>query len=557
MTPEQAIALANARKRMAEAGGKAAPLAQSNLTPAQEFSSEHPIIRTVGRAGRNAAVGLASLPDLGLLVPKTAALMGSMGAEKMGFPKTADALEQLGRTPTVASMVVGSIDRATGNRLQPINGMEKVFDAWAQILSSSVPFMKGPQALEAIAPKPPSSGTALKSVLDPETALNQLPSVQAQKTALLPLPKITDEGKQLATLAKKYDIPIGMDDVTDSKFYQTMISEGKSVPFSGSQKFADKQMNQFTKAVSKSIGADTDKITPEIISNQFDEVGGKIGSFLEGKQINVGNEFGGKITEFMDNNIDNYTEEGQKRLSQWLSKITNVVDRGGMADGSKLERIRKQANKVARESGNQELATIARNIENFIVDAAEGSKGFSAEDVANFRKAKYQYKNLIAIEPLASKDQLGGNISPAQLLNRVRQVYGRAFSKGEAGELGDLANIGQYIKETIPNSGTAQRTGVRNLLTGNLMGVVPTAAFGGPLAAIAQGAASVGGMAANRGLQARNFDQELMDIAMQGVKKSQPLLTNQGALAAIAGTNTAGQQMLPKPSPLLTYQGAR
>lgn len=537
-------------ERARSMGGQAQP----KLTPAQEFANEHPIARTVGRAGRAAAAGLSSLGDLALLVPKTASLVGSMAARPMGLTGTADALENFGRAPTLRDQAVGAIDTLTGGRLQPTGVIDKIGDFAGEMIASSVPFSQSQQVqnISKLSNAPPTIGTAVKSVLDPETALNQLPSVQAQKTAMLPLPKISDEGQQVASLAKKYDIPLGMDDLTDSKFYKTMISEGQSIPLSGSQKFADKQIDAFTKAVSKSIGTDTSKITPEIIEKQFDTVGAKIGSFLKGKQINVGNEFGGKITEFVDDNIDNFTKEGQDRLNEWLGKITKVVDSGGMANGTNLEKIRQQANKVARESKNPELVDIARNVEKFIIDSAESSKGFSPEDVANFRKAKYQYKNLIAIEPLAQINQIGGKISPSQLLGRVRKVYGREFSKGNAGELGDLANIGQYIKETIPNSGTAQRTAVRNLLTGNLMGALPTAAFGGPLAAILQGGVSVGSMAANRGLQARNFDQELLDLAMQGAKSYQPILTNQGALAALAATNTAGQQMLPKPQLRIT-----
>lgn len=510
------------------------------LTPAQEYANESPIARTVGRAGRNLAIGLSSLPDLGLLVPKTAALAGSVAADKMGFANAAQTLGKIGTTPTVASMTESAIDKATGNRLQPINGMEKAFDTGAQIISSSMPFTKGPEAVNMLtAAKPPSSGNAMLSVLDPETAINQVP---AMKRTMLPVPKATDAGKKVVALAKQYDIPIGLDDVTDSGFYKTMISEGKTVPFSGSQKFADKQMNQFTKAVAKSVGLDTDKLTVEAIDEAFTNVGKQFDDLTKGKTFTMNDDVAEGLNEILTvAEKGGYGADGLKSYNDYLKDLGAVVDQSGVVDGETLAKLRAKLNAVGRKASDQNAKALANELESTISDfITDGSP-------EALRQAKYRYKNLIAIEPLAAKDQLGGQIPPAQLLGRVRQVYKRGFTRGNAGELGDLANIGQYIKETVPNSGTAQRTGARNLLTGNLIGVAPTLAFGGPLAATAQAGLSGVSMLANRALQSRNFDQELLDIAMRGGAPYRPLLSAPQASTLIGATGTQGNQMLQPP----------
>jgi hypothetical protein len=551
----------------ARSGGQPAPvMAQS---PNVEFAQEHPIARTIGRTGRTALSGLSSLSDLGLLVPKTAALGIGLGAEKMGSslsklitdPRIAQQMQQgvknagqslqrLGATPTMSDTSKMIVDQATGNKLQPINGMEKGFDFAGEMIASAVPFSQSPKALSAVAGNtPPSTGTALTALLDPQTALNQLPKTAAQRTAMLPVPRVSDEGVKVAKLARQYGIPLGLDDVTDSQAYKTMISEGQTLPFSGSAKRTENQLTKFTEAVSKSVGLNGEKLTVENIDKAFTNVGKEFDTLTKGKTFTMNDDVAKGLNDVLSvAENGGYGAEGQKQFGKYMADLGAVVDKDGVVDGETLAKLRAKLNAVGRKGSDPNAKALANELESVISDFIT-----DGNDDA-LRQAKYRYKNLIAIEPLAAKDQLGGQISPASLLPRVRQVYKRQFSRGDAGELGDLANIGQYIKETIPNSGTSQRTGMRELLTGNSTNAVALlAGFSNPLIPIGKAALSAGGLAANRGLQSRNFDDALMEIAMQGAQKSQPLLTNQGALAALAGTNTAGQQMLPKPQ--LRIQG--
>lgn len=341
-------------------------------------------------------------------------------------------------------------------------------------------------------------------------------------------PAISEAGKNIAELAKKYNIPMGLDDLTDSSFYKTMISEGKALPFSGSNKKSQEQMSSWMSGVAKSIGANTDKLTPDVILNRFDEIGAEFNNFFKGKKINLGEDYGLGLRQrdFIDSVAENYAADGKNIIEKYTGQINKAIQKDGVIDGEALGAIRNRVSKIARESKNQEISGAARDVENFIIDAVADVSDEGAREA--FKKAKYQYKNLIAIEPLAQKAQVSGEISPAQLLGRVRQVYGREFTKGRAGELGDLANIGQYIKETIPNSGTSQRTMARNILTGNALGAIPTFAFGGPVAAAAQAGLSGLAMLANRGIQSRNFNPKLIESGLEKLSKQSPQLENKG-----------------------------
>jgi GH24 family phage-related lysozyme (muramidase) len=60
------------------------------------------------------------------------------------------------------------------------------------------------------------------------------------------------------------------------------------------------------------------------------------------------------------------------------------------------------------------------------------------------------------IEPLAAKAK-GGMINPTQLNQRVSQVYRRAHTIGESGDIGDLARIGNELMPVLGGSDTAEK----------------------------------------------------------------------------------------------------
>lgn len=345
------------------------------------------------------------------------------------------------------------------------------------------------------------------------------------------LPKASEAGSKAYELAKKYNIPIGLDDITDSKFYKTLISEGSNLPLSNSTSKITEQNKAFTQAISKSIGMDTDKLSVEAIDDAFTRIGKEFDDLTKGQSFQINDDVAEAYNEILSvAEAGGYGAEGKNLLNQYLKDMGAVTDNAGEVSGESLGKLRAKLNLIGRRASDQNAKTIARDLEsmisNFITDGSPEA----------LQQAKYRYKNLIAIEPLASKDQLGGQIAPSQLLGRVRQVYGRQFSRGKAGELGDLANIGQFIKETIPNSGTSQRTLAKNVLTGNALGMVPTYLFGGPLAAAAQAGLSGAALAGNRALQNKNFDQELLAEAIRKTTQTKQVSSKAGAISKILGS---------------------
>lgn len=348
-------------------------------------------------------------------------------------------------------------------------------------------------------------------------------------------PSIDAAKAPVAALAQKYNIPLGLDDLTSSKFYKTLISEGQSLPFSGSGSSGAAQQAAFNQAVSKTFGQDAKKVTPDIIDKAYNDLGGKFQSFTSGKTFQTTPDYFNQI-ENIKNNASRleYGTEGKAFIDANLDRLHGLIQDNGNIRGENLDLLRRQMEATSRNAG-PEISRAAGDV----ADAVTGI--ISSDDPAlqsEITQTKYHYKNLKAIEGISAKDLVDGNISPALLTNAVRQKYGvSALASGNAGDLGNLATIGQAIKPSIPNSGTAQRTMARNLLTGDVAGMGASYFAGGLPAVGAQALATVGGLGINRALQNRNVNQQLMAKILQGGGNSQQ------RLLPSAVTGNIGQQM--------------
>lgn len=144
----------------------------------------------------------------------------------------------------------------------------------------------------------------------------------------------------------------------------------------------------------------------------------------------------------------------------------------------------------AQESGDPDRVGIGAQIRDAIRENIERTAGpATRKQVQDLNRRYASYKTL---EPLVARNPEGG-ISPTQLLGAVNATKrGRArMARGEAGDLGQLALIGQRLKQPT-SSGTAE-----NLQAGALGGGLLTA----PLRTLGLlGAAPIASRALNSGL---------------------------------------------------------
>ena len=289
-------------------------------------------------------------------------------------------------------------------------------------------------------------------------------------------------------------IPLKQSQVNGSRFSKTVDSAVKEVPGSGAEAFNQKQLSGFQRAVSHEFGEDSDKITPDVIDSAYTRIGDMYDTALKGKQIPF---TAADLQKFAD--IDDKTSfldpSHRQIVTKQLDKIIDEATKnGGMIKGETLGAIRSNISGGIR-SAPPGAGMLLGELRDHIMD-------MSGSAAPQLKKANAQYSALKTIQPLAIKAQAtGGNISPALLQNQVVKTIGPTeYAKGGSGNLGNLADLARggqkYLKDTVPDSGTAKRSllyasalellgsGVDSLVTGNPTPFLSSAATlgGGALA---------------------------------------------------------------------------
>lgn len=322
----------------------------------------------------------------------------------------------------------------------------------------------------------------------------------AGKVVSAVLPGI-DEGLQdVASAAIKRDIPLSLDQVSNSRAIKNLQKLSQEAPLSGQAGFRDYQLSQWNKQIFKTVGVDADKFTPANMDLAFSKVGGEFDAITKGRNFKIGGDFVDNIAQSLDEIESTLGKEAAESYQKEALRVINDF-KGDEISGELIARQRARINALARKAGPGQKEALL-DLENNIVDGI--TSGDPAIEAA-LSQAKQRYKNLIVLEPIATKSK-GGNISPSLLNNRVASVYKRSYTRGQAGEIGELARIGYELLPELGGSDTTQK-------------VLTAAAIGAGVTNPATIALTGGAVGLNRLLQSGvNRNQALIGAA---VKKSE------------------------------------
>lgn len=491
-------------------------------TPQAPIQAEEPSFlsrfgRASGQIGRNLAVGVGGIGDLGRIALNP--VYKAVGADEMA------------NEPMPSQTIQNFIDRQTNNQLQPQGMGERFAEQATQFAGNALsmnPLAAGSAALRPLATK---TGGELASLLGASAGLQgaeelNLPapaqlglSVLGAKAAA-PLAKAgalgtakavtpaVDEGlAETVKLAKQYKIPVSLDQVSGSTALKNVQKVSQELPFSGQKAFREKQLSAWNAQILKSVGSVGNKFTPAIMDNAFTRVGKMFDDFGRNKVFDLKENFEPQVQKILDDASQTSSADSVNNFQNAVAKIRdNAKGANGAITGEKLNAQRAEVNRLARKTENPETKSLLRDLENAIIEtmAPEGSAANKS-----LQDAKYKYKNLLVIEPLTQKAK-AGNISPSQLSTRVAKIYDRAYTRGKAGDLGNLAKIGQDLLPELGGSDTMQKQVYAGAL--GALGV------GGYLAPVATGLAALKALPAlglNRAYQAGfNRNPALIDEAL-------------------------------------------
>lgn len=300
-------------------------------------------------------------------------------------------------------------------------------------------------------------------------ALGQV-GANALGRALRPVQSSLDEPlKSLATKAEQqYGIPLNAAQKTGSKPLAIIDSVLDNMPLTADKQALAKELQRkaFNKATLSAIGESADQATPEVLNAARTRIGGQFNELSGRNSVKLGEDFLTKLSDV----------DGARTVFS-SPKIAEVVEKGmelaskGEISGSEYQKIRTVLGKASSDafsSGNSEVGQALKGIRSGLDEAAGAS--ISDADKAAWKTARQQWQALKVVERAAapvSKDAVSGNVSPAKLAQALKAVDKQGFTYGTRGdELSDLARIGQaFIKDQIPDSGTAQRSMYQKFLT--------------------------------------------------------------------------------------------
>jgi hypothetical protein len=250
------------------------------------------------------------------------------------------------------------------------------------------------------------------------------------------------------------------------------------MPFTGAAQVASKQRGDFTRAVSKTFGEDADKITPEVYNAARTRLGQSFDDLSMRNTLNLDRP----TVERLDNVLSEARQFGDDGTIRAVENLYNRVLKqsnasadmtGGKAGantvfeipGAAYSSMDKSMGDIIKAGG--EKGNYVKQMQLALRDAMDRS--ISPADKEAWNQTRTQYKNLKAVRDIVSRDAADGNIPPTMLMNSLNNTEAgkEAMAMGSRGELGDLGRVGrQFVRDQVPNSGTAQRAIAMGLIGG-------------------------------------------------------------------------------------------
>ncbi len=291
-------------------------------------------------------------------------------------------------------------------------------------------------------------------------------TVNAGKAALKGLAgNITPAALALAGKAKALGIPVNAAQLGDSKFLKTLASSLEQMPFTGAAADAAKQRGAFTNAVSKTFGADVEKITPEVYSAEKKRLGQQFDDLAARNELDVTPVMKTKLQGIADQAEATASDDTVRAVRNILGRATDQATANGKIPGATYSSIDTELSNIIKAGGEKGL--YAQRMQSAIREAMDAS--IAPADQAAWSTARTQYKNLKAVRDIVAKNTTNGDIPPHQLMNALTnsEAGKEAMAMGVRGTLGDLGQVGkQFVRDQVPNSGTAQRIMAMGLIGG-------------------------------------------------------------------------------------------
>lgn len=268
--------------------------------------------------------------------------------------------------------------------------------------------------------------------------------------------QVTDPTKQAALkTAEDFNIPVYRSQISDNPLVKAGASFEKEIPGSGAKSAIESQVGKFNSAVLGTIGQEGNAVTPEAMKAADEQIG-NVYETMKGKyDLNVTPQFENKLLELNDAAKSLGDQGKEYALSNQVDHVMSKIN-SGVIDGKTYQGMRSQIGRLLRgPNSSPELGQLQDLLDTHF------QAGMTPEDAQVFQTARSQYRNMLSLEKVVANSP-NEAISPAKLQGAVKNVFGDYAYSGD-GDLQRLSRLGNLLKDSFPNSGTATRNQIYEL----------------------------------------------------------------------------------------------
>tara|TARA_R110000822_G_scaffold309795_2_gene440259 strand:+ start:403 stop:2271 length:1869 start_codon:yes stop_codon:yes gene_type:complete len=317
---------------------------------------------------------------------------------------------------------------------------------------------------------------------------------------------------------------------------------------------ADRQRQAINTAALARTGTQGNRVDPGTIDDAFTRLGGDFDQLVQGQNVQLRPDFfnrvGRSTAEYAQNTLPS---DISPAVTRRLNDFWNMRPAQGQAfpelTSQQYQEFRRSVSKAAADATDPSVRGVLRDMRGALDNAMEQS--LPADRAAAWRTAREHWGNLKTLATASAagtqESRAAGNLSPGALTSAVRRSRGTdQFARGNA-PMDDISRAGDYLADSIPNSGTPQTAMMQTMLTGGPLAV----AFG--TGGIPAAAAVAAGMAVPnvlaRAMAGTRGTGWLRDyLANQTMTNAYPQVGYRGLVDALArGSSTAVPRLENRP----------
>ena len=449
---------------------------------------------------------LSNIPGLGFMRAAPAAERVSQAATAIGLPEPRDPGERI-----MGAAISGAAGAPTGVGIG--GAVRQVAAPMAQRLANVLQAAPVQQAVtgatggvgaqlaqEAVGEDASPTAKAAAGVLGGVAgAVAPSAAVGAARRVATPLPsRLTAEERRLMQVAEREGVEVPIGAATGSGTMKRVETSLAQLPGSSglAQQQQQRMREQFNAAAMRRAGEVATDVRPETIDRAFNRIGQQFDDLVaQTPQVRLDRDFFRALDDIESQYVRRMDVNIRPPVTSYIDEFNLVRGAPNAAiPGDAYQNISSNLKRMARSNTNPEARLALNEMADALDDAVE--RQLSPQLRRDWQQTRREYRNLLAIDQAASTgtaaDRQTGNLPLGAFQQAVRAQDRRGFGRGR-GELNDLARLAGFISDKIPDSGTASRTNIANLLTlsapaattGGMVG-----SMAGPVAGLAAAAAT-------------------------------------------------------------------